>query len=151
MRAFFHGVLGRSGHFLHTPDGQTLYNDPLERPDGKAHLDPCYAPRVGLRGKVRGVPVCWAAQGATLEERQRILYDSEEHPQGAFLRHEHAGFSFIAWWDRTQGDTRPNCNSAFLLEGTHSSDDLYLALAIHFPRVAQNLMNARVKLYEVVP
>jgi hypothetical protein len=152
--ALFFGCWNEPGHYMFTPTGQTSYNHPLECPEGHdgGHLDGGYAPRAGYKGSVRGKAVCWVAQGgADQKARNRIGFDSTEHPQGHFLRHEHGGWTFISWWDRAQGDARSACNSTFLLKGSHTSDDMRLALLEHFPHVVRNLKRAGVELVEVFP
>jgi hypothetical protein len=151
-RALFFGCWNQPGHYLFAP-GRGSPTAQEERMfsffSGGVCLDANYAPRRGIRGKLRGVEVCFAGQGATIEDRQRIHYDSEEHAQNLFLRHELLGFTLISWWDRNQGDVRRACNSTFLLEGGHTSEQMLAALAVHFPHVVANLKRAGVELVEV--
>lgn len=149
-RAFFFGCWNDSGHFLFHPGGVSVRGAEeraIARDMMGAHLDGNYAPRRACRGGA----TCWSGQGESIDARRRIEYASEELPQGQFLRHQREGFTLIAWWDRTQGDTRPGCNSTFLLEGDHTSAAMLAGLAQFFPHILQNLTTAGVELREVVP
>lgn len=150
QRCLFFGCWNQAGHYLFVPGGQTAYSAGLgerfEYYGDRVHLDSTLAPR---RHKYTGKLV-WSGQGVTSEQRHRIYYDSEEYPQGQFLRHElSTGFAAIQWWDRTQGDTRGACNSTLLLEGAHTSAEMLAALQEHFPHVLANLAKAGVTLVEV--
>jgi hypothetical protein len=60
-------------------------------------------------------------------------YETEECPQGQFLRHVlDSGYTAISWWDRTQYDKRGAINSTILLEGEHTSDEVLAAGREHF-------------------
>ena len=148
-RCWYFGCWNNAGHYLHLPGGK--WDHRLEhygnQPD-RAHLDGTLAPR---RHKRSGA-ICWSGQGKTSDERCRIEYDSEELPQGQFLRHVlNTGVTAISWWDRNQGDTRGACNSTILLEGDRTTEELLAALALHFPHVLENLKRARVELVEIFP
>ena len=128
----------------------------LEYYGDHVHLDGTLAPRrvrPGTRMAEIYVPngLVWQGLGKTQENRQQIGYDSEECPQGQFLRHElSTGFSVLQWWDRAQGDPRSACNSTILSEGVHDSEALLRALREHFPHVVANLARAHVSLIEIV-
>lgn len=143
----YFGCWNTPGHFLFTPSGKwdhrlEYYGNQADR----VHLDGTLAPRLLKRART----MCWAGMGDTIEKRQRITYDSEECPQGQFLRHYlSTGYTAIQWWDRCQGDGRGACNSTILLEGGHTSEEMLAALALHFPHVLANLKKAGVELVEV--
>ena len=86
IACYFFGCWNQAGHFMYLPGGRREWNGPAYYGD-HIHLDGTLAPRRGVRGKVRGVEVCWMGQGATPDERQRIDFDSKEYSQGQFLRH----------------------------------------------------------------
>lgn len=154
-RAFFFGCWNEPGHFMFAPGNGSRgvsahdFDNAFHR-DGGPHLDGNYAPRAGSRGAVQG-RLCYAGEGATREDRQRITYDSDERPQGEYLLHQRGGFTLIAWWDRVQGDKRGACNSTFLLEGDHDETVMLSALARHFPHVLANLAHAGVELRNARP
>lgn len=151
MKAYFFGCWNDSGHYLFAPNKVSVFGvegTRIEYGSAQIHLDSNWAPR---RNRYDGT-LCWQAQGVTHEERQKIHYRSDECPQGQFLRHERDGYTLISWWDRTQGDTRGNCNSTFLLEGTlHDSATMLVELERLFPHIVANLKRAGVELVEVTP
>ncbi len=57
--------------------------------------------------------------------------------------------TMLAWWDRAQGDTRPNCSTALIAEGEHDASAMLAELAARFPTVLDNLRRAGVELREV--
>lgn len=142
-RAFFFGCWNETGHFMWRPgkrwagDFDRAFHGDYERP----HLDGSYAPRTRLSDGA----IVWDALGHG-KDRWRLLNRSEERPQGEFLLHRRDGFTLIAWWDRTQGDTRGACNSTFLLEGDHGVAGMLAGLAERFPHVLENLARAGVEL-----
>jgi hypothetical protein len=151
-RCLYFGCWNGPGHFLFAPGGRDVGSDAarLVYYGDHVHLDGTLAPR---RMKRSG-HLCWQGQGKTRDDRWAILDESEEYPQGQFLRqflrHElDTWFTVIQWWDRTQGDSRGACNSTILLEGRHTSDEMLAALKEHFPHVLENLTKAGVTLVEV--
>src|SRR6267142_2718182 len=166
MRVFYFGCWNSAGHYLFLPGGQSAYrgfsdleycNSP-DKEGYRTHLDGALAPRkrkymAGTIGYAFDLhTLCWAAQGATKDERLRINYDSEEYPQGQFLRHVLPnGYTAIQWWDRCQGDTRGACNSTILVEGERTSVEMLEALRVNFPHVVDNLTRAGVQLVEIDP
>jgi hypothetical protein len=149
-RCLFFGCWNQAGHYLFVPGGRSAYSAGLrerfEYYGDRVHLDGTLAPR---RHKYTE-QLCWSGQGATPEQQQRITYDSDEYPQGQFLRHVlSTGFTAIQWWDRTQGDTRGACNSTILLEGEHTDEEMLAALRENFPHVLANLDAAGIKLISV--
>lgn len=151
MRALFFGCWNQPGHFLFGPDGRWPRDESLEYVHPGVHLDGSLAPR-RWRAEYYGVGLCWQAQGENQEQRDRIRYNSEEYPEGQFLRHLLPnGFTAIQWWDRHQGDTRGACNSTVLVEGERTSDEMIAALAEHFPHVLANLRRAEIVLVDVTP
>jgi hypothetical protein len=154
-RCFFFGCWNQPGHFL-VRAGQRRLSDEdhrLEYYGDRRHLDSTLAPRrMAAKYGRRGGEIVWTGSVRTREEGVRIGYDSEECPQGQFLRHYlDTGFTAISWWDRCQGDKRGACNSTVLLEGEHTSEEMLAALATHFPHVLENLKRAGVELVEVKP
>jgi len=152
-RCFYFGCWNEAGHFMHGP-GSYADKERVSYYGDRVHLDGTLAPRrvrEGSRSARRfSVRPIWTGTGSTREERQLIAHDSEEYPQGEFLRHTlNTGFTAIQWWDRTQGDQRGACNSTVLLEGAHDSAAMLAALATHFPHVLANLTKAGVTLHEV--
>jgi len=152
-RAFFFGCWNAPGHHLHDPTGNRV-RDVDAGPFGMYRgvpLDSNYAPRsatcaIKIVGQtIAPGQVCWNAQGDTQDERRKIFYASVECPQGSYWLHRRDGFTMISWWDRAQGDTRPNCNSTFLLEGEHTAEVMITKLAACFPHVVMNLNLAGVE------
>jgi hypothetical protein len=150
LNCFYFGCWNQAGHYLHLPGGYAPIG--LARHSrggyaiewvGNSHLDSGLAPQ-----QTRDLGIVFHAQGAAAEEA--IRRSGQECPQGQFLRHVlPSGYTAIAWWDRTQGDTRGACNSTILLEGEHTSEVMLAALAEHFPSVLANLKRAGVELVEV--
>lgn len=147
----FFGYQPHGGHVLQVPGGGSAWREVGEAPNyyggaERIHLDGTLAPKKYRRTGA----LCWEGQGRTRETRQRLHYDSDEYPQGQFLRHVlDNGYTAIAWWDRTQGDGRGACNSTVLLKGEHTTVEMLAALAQHFPHVLENLKRAGVELVEV--
>lgn len=46
------------------------------------------------------------------------------------------GFTILAWWDRT-GDSRPNSNSALIMQGEHSAETMFRVGRADFPEIFQ--------------
>ncbi len=133
-RVLFFGCWNEAGHHLVQPGGrQVTWLSAEERYRLSRELDGAFAPQRTRNGRI------FCAHGAS----------AQECPQGQFARHQHAGYSLIAWWDRCQGDTRFNSSSTVLLEGEHTSEELLAALAEHFPSVLENLRRNGVELVEV--
>ncbi len=145
-KAFYFGAWDGPGHYLFEAGSRNPSHIYVPHLLGQ-HVDAQFAP---CHHKYRR-KLCWAGQGTTDEERQRIGYDSSERPQGMFLRHELNGFTLISWWDRNQGDKRGGCNSNFILEGEHSSEVMVKRFRVLFPTIAENLDRAGVKLVDVTP
>jgi hypothetical protein len=61
---------------------------------------------------------------------------SGEAPQGQALLHVRDGWSVISFWDRS-GDTRGASNSAFLVRGEHTFDEVAAIAREAFPRIWQ--------------
>lgn len=146
MDMYYFGCWNEAGHYLYAPNGKYIgrgdrivwYGSGLNRRHIDGTLAPCRYRRTGK--------VVWRGMF------ERNEYDAEEMPQGHFLRHElDNGFSAIQWWDRTQGDGRPACNSTILMAGKHTTEELLTALSRNFPTVLANLTKAGVSLVEVFP
>lgn len=152
MRILFFGCWNQAEHFMWSPGGgSSRHTDAIEYFGDRIHLDGTLAPRK-WKSSYYGVGLCWQAQGETQEKRQRIGYNSEEYPEGQFLRHVLSnGFTAIQWWDRHQGDSRGACNSTVLVEGDRTTEEMLAALAEHFPHVLGNLTRAGISLVEVKP
>jgi hypothetical protein len=60
----------------------------------------------------------------------------EDEQQGHALLHHKDGWTCIAFWDRS-GDYRRGSNSAFLMEGTHTFDEMLKLSYEHFPKIFQ--------------
>lgn len=156
-RCLFFGCWNEPGHFLVAAGKRRLaeVDAGLEYYDTgghRHHLDSTLAPRkMAARYGRPGGALVWSGSAANRDDAQRITYDSEEYPQGQFLRHYlSSGFTAIQWWDRCQGDKRGACNSTILLQGDHTSEEMLAALAEHFPHVLENLKRAGVELVEVI-
>jgi hypothetical protein len=149
-RALFFGCWNEAGHFMWSPGGgRPRRSDDVEYAAPGVHLDGSLAPR-NWKSTYYGVGLCWQAQGETREKRDRIGYNSNEYPEGQFLRHFLPnGFTAIQWWDRHQGDSRGACNSTMLLEGEHTTEEMLAALRQHFPHVVANLERGGISLVEV--
>lgn len=140
-RSWWHGCWLDSGHHLFTRNGKSVY-DAL--PFNEARLDSGYAPRkVDATYKI-DYAIRWDR-----ENKRRLDYVSEELPQGQFLRHVIDGFTILSWWDRTQGDTRGGCNSCYVVEGEHTSEQMLKWFPKHFPKQAAQLEAAGIRLVEV--
>lgn len=151
-RCLYFGCWNRPGHYMHDDRGRWAHGGGVEHYNaGRRHLDGSLAPRrkKAMYGAAGG-QILWRGSVPDQAAGQRITYDSEECPQGQFLRHElDNGFTALSWWDRCQGDGRSACNSTILLEGVHTSAELLAAAAEHFPHVLENLKRAGVELVEV--
>lgn len=145
-RSWWHGCWLDSGHHLFTRNGKSAHD---VFPFDQDRLDGGYAPR-----KVDSTyKIDYSQRFDNIEQREshrrRLEYQSEELPQGQFLRHVIEGFTVITWWDRTQGDTRSGCNSCYIVEGDHTSEQMLKWFPKHFPKQAAQLEKAGVKLVEV--
>jgi hypothetical protein len=129
--AYWHGCWLEAGHHLWNRAGRSVY-DVL--PFSEHSLDSGYAPCMSRRDKI---------VVGNREDRHAEL------PQGQFVRSVVDGWTIIAWWDRTQGDTRPGCNSCYIVRGDHTTAQMLKWFPIHFPKQAKRLADAGVKLVEV--
>lgn len=151
-RVFYFGCWKQPGHYLFAPGGASVRHplcDRIELYGGeRIHLDGSLAPR-RLRPYFGG-GMTFSGSGKTRELRDRIGYNSEEFPQGQFMRHVlDNGFTAIQWWDRQQGDSRGACNSTILMEGEHTTEEMLAAAREHFPHVLERLEKAGIPLVEV--
>lgn len=145
--SYWHGCWLTAGHYLFGRDGRSTDDRAFEY----LWLDAGYAP---MRDRYHRI--VFVMQEETHEARRTLTYRCEELPQGQFLRHvikNNRGeiHTMIAWWDRTQGDTRGACNSCYIVKGEHSSSEMLRWLPNHFPKQAERLRVAGVELLEVVP
>lgn len=152
-KSWWFGCWLKPGHHLVGEDGQweSATDCPLYRCDGA--LDGGYAPR-----KIRyrhALPIAIRDDGLVFSQiggddsklRHDIMYRSDELPQGQALWHgDVRGCTLLSWWDRTQGDTRGNCNSTFIVAGHHHANDMMRMFSERFPRQAQRLKDAGVEL-----
>jgi hypothetical protein len=60
--------------------------------------------------------------------------------QGKALLHQKDGWTAIGFWDRT-GDSRPGSNSAFMVRGTFTFDEICRLAAAQFPTVWHRIGN----------
>lgn len=130
-----------SGHGLYTISGRSAY-DAL--PFNYERLDGGYAPK---QNSAYGITFKYEHSEETV--RRKVEYNCEELPQGQFLRHRIEDITFISFWDRSHGDKRPGCNSAYLVRGDHTSEQMVKWLGRHFPKQAHDLYKAGVTLVEV--
>ena len=141
---FLFGYVGPWRGFALMGPGGRRERHPLLEP---WRVDGGYAPRRLLRSPST---IVWREQGVDPRQRNRIEHDSEECPQGECLLHQGVhGFTVLAWWDRTQGDSRPGCSTTLFVEGEHDASAMLSELAAHFPGVLSNLRAAGVELREV--
>jgi hypothetical protein len=159
MRRFYYfGCWNEAGHYMFAPDGRPVpYAERFEHyGDQHINIDGTLAPRRHKRGHI-----VWTGQARDRAELHRLEYDSEECPEGQFLRHtldfhdhsklnKRTTFTVLQWWDRNQGDRRGACNSSILVDGEHTTAQMLDALAEHFPHVLANLQKAGVQLVEIV-
>ncbi len=118
----YFGCLGEPGHYFHATDG-----------------------RVSVAGTRLGLP--WAyidGEYAPTTHAPRLGRFQSEAPQGAAALVHRAGWTILAFWDRS-GDSRPRSNSAFLAPGTHD-----FATMVALSREAWPQVWARFT-FEVVP
>lgn len=147
-RCFYFGCWNEPGHYLFGRGGSGVSYAAQEAivyftdAEGKrCHLDGSLAPRKlrWPRSEADG-QLCWAAQGRVPGSHLEIRNNSNEYPQGHYLRHVlDNGFTAVQWWDRCQGDTRGACNSTILLAGEHTAEEMLEAGRRAFPHVFENL------------
>lgn len=58
----------------------------------------------------------------------------EELTQGVAALHHRDGWTALSFWDRT-GDSRPNSNSTFVVEGILAFDEVVAVAREHFPQL----------------
>lgn len=151
-RVFYFGCWEQAGHYSFAPGGASVRYPLSERIErygkDRVHLDGSLAPR--RMKPYYGGGMTFVGSGDTEEKRRRIGYDSEEFPQGQFMRHVlDNGFTAIQWWDRQQGDSRGACNSTILMEGERTTEEMLAAAREHFPHVLERLEKAGITLVEV--
>ena len=106
-RVYFFGCVSTPGHYLWGADGREQY--PLFR-----HFSD--------------------ALGVSLDTGVLKEAGIPDIPgRACFL--QRGGYSLVCWWDRS-GDTRPGSNSAFIVEGDHSADEVLRLGVKFFPRIA---------------
>lgn len=132
-KIYFYGCLNGHGHFLFRAGVSGYLRAPLvERygPDQR-HIDGSLAPRVYDR-----------ASGRLGQEAAQGLYT---------IAHLDNGYTAMAWWDRTHGETRFGSNSIVLMEGERTAEELVAALKAHWPKVLEDMAKAGVALAPVSP
>ena len=127
---YYFGCIGTPGHFLFVPSpfsfGRSKYFGELPTdwpfgPDG-AKLDGAFAPGPPRKGN-------WP------------------YPEGKYQKqslaqlHHVAGWTVLAMWDRTV-DQRFGCNSAFVVRGERSFDEMKVLAEQHFPAVWKRINDA---------
>lgn len=60
--------------------------------------------------------------------------------EGSAQLHHKAGWTALAFWDRSGYDHRPGCNSCFIAEGTLSFAAMMAAARHHFPLIVARLL-----------
>lgn len=111
MQVFYFGCVGEPGHHLRAPDDISM----------RGH-------RTALREFERDNP--WG-----IRKIDTGLCPVEEgQPQGRALLHYKAGWTAIAFWDRSV-DFRKGSNSVFFAEGEHGFDEMLAIARQYFPQV----------------
>lgn len=155
-RAWWHGCWGEAGHYLFDREGRRVGHatSPPCPFVGARWLDGGLAPRrvfdgheIKLRVDVPTDRVVFTRMAPTdRNESDMIKWHSDEADQGVALLHRMLGATVAAWWDRTQGDTRPGSNSCFIVEGDHGIDEVPHMFSSMFPAQAERLSTAGVTL-----
>lgn len=102
---FMFGCLEQAGHFLRSKMGSIVFPPP---DPWKNDLDG------GLLGP---------------------QYKTDTAPTGKFVVAKKEGWTAISFWDRSGGDKRPGCNTAFLAHADISSDELIALAKEQWPEV----------------
>ena len=148
---FFFGCWNEAGHFLFDRNRRVRYSEEdaitIYEFDGeRRHIDGTLAPMRTSYAK----GIVFGGMRSLRDRRVAMHHDAGELPDGKFLRHELSnGYTAISWWDRSQGDKRPGCNSTVLMYGSHTSEEMLAALRENFPHIVENLEKHGVKLVEV--
>jgi hypothetical protein len=126
-------------------DGIHTFDHRAETYGDHIHIDATLAPRLTRDGTL-----IWTGSEPDFTRRRRLHYETEECPQGQFLRHVlDSGYTAISWWDRAQYDKRGAINSTILLEGEHTSEQVLAAGRERYREVFENLQRAGIELVEV--
>lgn len=153
-RAWWYGCWLEAGHFLFDRNGCRIGRTvssicPIV---GMHWIDGGLAPRRVPDGIDLGIMV---PQDGVVFSRMRaesyghsdgIERRSYEADQGEVLLHSIRGCTIAAWWDRTQGDTRPGSNSCFIVEGNCTETEMLDLFPRLFPTQANRLKSAGVVL-----
>lgn len=148
---WWHGCWLQAGHHMFARRGYSHRECPLYNLTG---LDTGFTP---MRHQRTGnIVYSWQCGGFD-QARQKLFYRSEELPQGQFLRHYFRDCTMLTWWDRSQGDTRGNCNSCYIVKGEHTSTEMLEWFPKFFPAQVQCIAEGgpvgkkeRVKPYQLV-
>lgn len=143
---YWHGCWLEAGHALFSKSGKCADDRLFEH----MWLDGGYAPKSVYERTF------FVMQSESYEDRRSMAHRGRELPQGRFLRHviqnnKHEIHTLLAWWDRTQGDTRGACNSCYIVKGEHTTAAMLKWFPIHFPKQAERLTIAGIDLVEVFP
>lgn len=136
MKAFFFGCYDLMGHYMYgakTYNGQPTIETirwPGNNPWG-LEIDGGLCPG----GKTHAGD--YSPQGAIQNEGEAMLHHKD-------------GWTALAFWDRT-GDTRPNSNSAFLIEGTHDFAKMMELSKKLFPMIFVRLQMKKIEIVEFKP
>lgn len=151
--AWWYGCWLEAGHFLFDRAGDRIGRTSTTCPIVGMHwIDGGLAPRRVQDGVDLGVVV---PQDGVVFSRMRaesfgcsdgIERRSYEADQGEALLHSIRGCTIAAWWDRTQGDTRPGSNSCFIVEGHYTEIEMLNLFPRLFPTQAKCLESAGVSL-----
>lgn len=114
---YYFGCWGGLGHYLWTPGGRTRNEERM--PWSLRELD----------GSLAGDPA--------LADARRPGHWSDQ-PEGVVRLHHRAGWTAIAFWDRSQ-DQRGNSNSAFLARGDLTGEEMIERFELSFPAVWQRI------------
>jgi hypothetical protein len=151
MSAYYFGCWDHPGHCLwHTDGTHPRKERPSPLGDSKLPnmrgLDGGFAPKRRPDGSI-----FYVMQFKDPDVRDRYDQRGEECTQGEFLLHRvpELKISMMAWWDRTHGDSRSACNSAYIVDGTPTLEAMLASWPQDFPLQAKQMDAAGVKLVHV--
>lgn len=134
MKTLYFGVWGVPGHFLYGPGGH------VERSTLPTELRSLDGPFAGDPAKIKGY------YDGIYGKKTVPYWDSKDEEQGQARMHFVAGWTVMAFWDRS-GDRRGGSNSNFLAEGEFIFDEMCVLARLHFPAVWARITSA----FEVKP
>lgn len=121
VECYYFGYVKGCGHTFCLPRNSGYNGSPydLERVVGAALA------RGGLDGKL-----CWNSPRG-----ERDQYARRDENEGRAFRTSHGGWTAVAFWDRSQGDPRGACNTAFLARGDLTFSQVIRAAKHAWPEV----------------